>query len=145
MMGPAFRMPRLAILAAWLAWISSLPAADAAKSVIAHLKPFVEDHTIAGAVTLVTDKDLPLSFEATGYADIESGRKMDGDTMFWIASMSKPISVACLMMLVDEGKVSMNDPAGKYLPEFKDLMVISKTNEDLMLLKRPAHPVLVRD
>ncbi len=70
---------------------------------------------------------------------------MANDSLFWIASMSKPISMTAFMMLVDEGKINVNDPAEKYLPEFKGMMVAVKTNADHILLKKPAHPVRVRD
>ena len=88
-------------------------------SVAAALEPFVESHSLAGAVTLVADKDKVLSLEAVGLADIAANRPMTTDALFWIASQSKPITATALMMLVDEGKVNVDDPVEKYLPEFK--------------------------
>ena len=103
---------------------TSLRAADesspaAVHSAAAALEPFVNSHSLAGAVTLVADKDKVLSLEAVGMADIAANRPMSTDALFWIASQSKPITATALMMLVDEGKVNLDDPVEKYLPEFK--------------------------
>jgi CubicO group peptidase (beta-lactamase class C family) len=85
------------------------------------LTPFVESNSLAGAVVLVADKDKVLAIEAVGFADIENKKPMTTDSLFWIASQSKPITAAALMILVDEGKVKIEDPVEKYLPEFKDI------------------------
>src|SRR5271169_2857637 len=82
------------------------------------LQPLVDNHTLAGAVVLVADKDKVLDVEAVGYADIDAKKPKQTDCLFWIASLSKPITTAALMMLVDEGKVALDDPVEKYLPEF---------------------------
>ena len=71
-----------------------LPAAE--PHVAASLQPFVDDHTLAGAVVLVADKDKVLSLEAVGYADIAAKTPMRTDDLFWIASMSKPMTAAAL-------------------------------------------------
>src|SRR5689334_15010280 len=96
------------------------------KSPAAAIKPFIDAKTVAGAVTLVANKDKVLSLEATGHADINAGRPMLVEMIFWIASMSKPITGVGLMMLVDEGKVSLDDPIDKFLPEFKTTWVIAE-------------------
>src|SRR5713226_304396 len=93
------------------------------KSIAAALQPFVDKHTLAGAVALVVSKDKVLSVEAVGWADIAAKKPMRADSLFWIASQSKPITATALMMLVDEGKVNVNDPVEKYLPEFKGQQV----------------------
>lgn len=91
------------------------------KSVAAELKPFVDRHSLAGVVVLAADKNKILVLEAVGYADIEHNTLMKTDALFWIASQSKPITAVGLMLLVDEGKVNLDDPVEKYLPEFKDI------------------------
>ena len=58
-----------------------------------------------------------------GYRDIAAKAAMPADAMFWIASTSKPMTVTAFMMLVDEGKISLDDPVEKYLPEFHGQMV----------------------
>ena len=109
------------------------------------LQPFVDSHSLAGAVTLVASKDKVLSLEAVGYADIAAKKPMKTDSVFWIASMSKPITGAALMLLVDEGKVNVDDPVEKYLPEFRGQMVAVKQDDSTRVLKTPKHPITVRN
>jgi CubicO group peptidase (beta-lactamase class C family) len=109
------------------------------------LQPFVDRHALAGAVTVVAAKDKVLSLEAVGYADVAAQTPMRTDSLFWIASMSKPITAAALMILVDEGKVNLDDPVEKYLPEFKGQMFIAEQDAEHVLLKKPAHPITVRN
>ena len=85
------------------------------------MKPFIESKEIAGAVTLVATPDRVASLDATGKADIESGKPMRPDSIFWIASMTKPVTATAVLTLQDEGKLSVDDPVEKHLPEFKDL------------------------
>jgi CubicO group peptidase (beta-lactamase class C family) len=82
------------------------------------IKPCVAENAVAGAVFLVADAGKILACEAAGFADIASQKTMRADDVFWIASMTKPMTAACLMMLVDEGKVALDDPVEKYIPEF---------------------------
>jgi len=117
---------------------SSHPMADA-------LQPFIDHHILAGAVVLVATRDQILDLEAMGYADLATKTRMRPDNLFWIASMSKPVTTTALMMLVDEGKVNLDDPVEKYLPEFKGQMVLVEKDENHVLLKRPSHPILVRE
>lgn len=120
-------------------------AQEAPKPIAPRLQPFVDSHVLAGAVTLVASKDKVLDLSTVGFADVGAQKPMAPDSVFWIASMSKPITSAALMMLVDEGKVKVDDLVEKYLPEFKNQMVIEERDADHMLLKKPAHPIRVRD
>jgi CubicO group peptidase (beta-lactamase class C family) len=113
--------------------------------IAAVLQPFVDSHTLAGAVVLVGTKDKLLDVEAVGYADIAAQKPMQTDCVFWIASQSKPITAAAVMMLVDEGKVKLDDPVEKYLPEFHGQMVIAQRDADHILLTKPKHPITVRN
>jgi len=85
------------------------------------LKPFIAANEVAGAVTLVVSPDKVLHVGAAGLADVAAKRPMTPDTIFWIASMSKPITATAVMMMQDEGKLSVDDPVGKYIPELADL------------------------
>jgi CubicO group peptidase (beta-lactamase class C family) len=109
------------------------------------VQPFVEKHELAGAVMLVADREKLLSLEAVGWADIEAQRPMQTDSLFWIASQSKPITGVAFMMLVDEGKVQLDDPVEKYLPEFRGPMLQVEKDDEHVLLKRPRHPITVRE
>lgn len=108
------------------------------------LQPFVDHHTLAGAVTLVADREKVLDVSAVGFADIANSKPMQPNSVVWIASMTKAITAAAVMVLVDEGKVSLDDPIEKFLPEFKDLWVIAEVNGEHVLLKRPQSKVTVR-
>ena len=108
----------------------------------AKFQPLVDNHTLAGAVCLVATKDRILDEEAIGYADLETKKPMSFDNEFWIASMTKPMTATALMMLVDEGKVKIDDPVENYLPEFKGQTVSGSKDEPPV----PAnHPILVRE
>jgi CubicO group peptidase (beta-lactamase class C family) len=138
----------LALLVAALP-VALLPAAAdepaPSRSIAAALQPFVDRHALAGAVTLAADRDKVLSLEAVGYADVAAKTPMHTDALFWIASQSKPVTAAALMMLVDEGKVRLDDPVEKYLPEFKDVWLAAERGRDHVLLRRPRHPITVRE
>ncbi len=82
---------------------------------------FVEKKEVAGAVTLVVTPGKVAHLKAVGSADVAKGTAMKTDAIFWIASMTKPVTATAIMMLQDEGKLSVDDPAVKYLPEFAQL------------------------
>jgi len=75
---------------------------------------------ISGAVTLVARRGRIVHFEAHGLMDIENQRPMQTDAIFRLASMTKPITGTAVMMMLEEGKLRLNDPVSKYLPEFKN-------------------------
>lgn len=117
-------------------------AADGALS--PNLQPFLDQRVLVGAVTLVADQNRVLDVTTVGLADLGDGRAMRADDLFWIASMTKPMTAAAFLMLVDEGKVLLDDPITKYLPEFKDQLVIAEKDANHVLLRKPAQPVLIR-
>jgi CubicO group peptidase (beta-lactamase class C family) len=81
----------------------------------------IDAKNVAGAVTLVARRGRIAHFEARGMMDLESKRPMPKDGLFRLASMSKPITGVAIMMLVEEGKVRLNDPVSRFIPEFKAL------------------------
>jgi CubicO group peptidase (beta-lactamase class C family) len=85
------------------------------------LRQAIAGKEIAGAVTLVATPDRILHLDATGNAALGPDEPMRTDAIFWIASMSKPVLGTLLLMLQDEGLLSVDDPVEKYLPEFKNL------------------------
>ena len=87
------------------------------------MKEYVDAHQTAGTVTIVARHGRVASFEAVGYQDVESKKPMSKDSLFRIASLTKPITCAGIMVLVDEGKISVIDPVEKFLPEYKGLKV----------------------
>jgi CubicO group peptidase (beta-lactamase class C family) len=85
------------------------------------IQPFVENQAIAGAVMLVAGKEQVRSLTTIGYADLAAKRPMQADNLFWIASMTKPVTATAVLMLQEEGKLSVDDPVAKYLPELANL------------------------
>jgi CubicO group peptidase (beta-lactamase class C family) len=89
-------MPALLLSASLLpAPPADTPPASGQKGIADALKPFVTDGSLAGAVTLVADRDRVLTLEAAGYCDVAARKPMRTDALFWIASQSKPITAGC--------------------------------------------------
>jgi len=78
---------------------------------------------ISGAVTLVARRGRIAHFQAHGQMDLDSKKPMQKDALFRIASMSKPITGAAILMLMEEGKIRLTDPVSKFIPEFKGIRV----------------------
>ena len=76
---------------------------------------------VAGAVTLVARRGKIAHFEAQGVMDVDTKKPMAKDNLFRLASMSKPITGVAVMMLVEEGKIRLNDPVLRFIPEFANL------------------------
>jgi CubicO group peptidase (beta-lactamase class C family) len=85
------------------------------------LQDYVDKGTTAGIVVMLARHRVLASVEAIGHQDIEKEIPMSKETMFRIASLTKPVTCAGIMILVDEGRISLIDPAEKYLPEYKGL------------------------
>jgi CubicO group peptidase (beta-lactamase class C family) len=83
----------------------------------------MDSRQIAGAVTLVARKGHIAHLEAHGAMDLDSNKPMSKDSIFRIFSMSKPIAGVAILMLMEEGKVRLNDPVSKFIPEFKGMKV----------------------
>ncbi len=125
--------------------LAQTPSSAPSPAVTKALQPLVDSHCLAGAVTLVADKERILSVNTVGYSDIAARRPMSADALFWIASQSKPITATALMMLVDEGKLSLDDPVANILPEFRGQWLAVEQDRDRVYLKRPQRPITVRD
>jgi CubicO group peptidase (beta-lactamase class C family) len=97
---------------------SADPAALA--KIAPRMQQFVDDKQIAGAVTLIALRGKIVHLDAVGWADIAAKRPMTRDNLFAIASMTKPITATAILILQDEGKLSVNDPVSKFIPQFKD-------------------------
>jgi CubicO group peptidase (beta-lactamase class C family) len=122
----------------------SHPAARA-DAISDEMRQFVENATVSGAVTLVAGPSGILHCEAVGKSDLAAGRDMQKEDLFWIASMTKPMTAVCVLMLQDEGKLSIEDPVEKYLPEFKNQWVIEKKDAKKLVLVHPKRSVTVRN
>jgi len=87
------------------------------------LQPFVDKGQLAGGVFILATKNKIIEEDAVGYRDLDAKAPEKTDDLFWIASQSKSMTCSVLMMLVDEGKLTVDDPVENYLPEFKDQKV----------------------
>src|SRR3954452_12686158 len=90
----------------------------------ASLRGAVERKDVPGVVALVTNRDRVLYQGAFGVADVSTGRALTADALFRIASMTKAITSAAAMQLIEQGRFGLDDPVEKYLPEFANLKVI---------------------
>lgn len=105
--------------------LSQALALDAAKLAAIHpaMEEAVKAKQAAGIVTLVMEKGKVVHHDAAGMADIAKGRAMEKDALFWIASMTKSVNGAAILCLVDDGKLSLDEPASKWLPELANVTV----------------------
>lgn len=85
------------------------------------MRAAVEAREVSGVVTVVTTRDKTVHCEATGLANLAKQEPMRPDSLFWIASMTKPVTAVAVLMLQDEGKLNVADPVAKYIPEFAGL------------------------
>jgi CubicO group peptidase (beta-lactamase class C family) len=137
-----YRFPLL-ILA--LLAVAPVHAQDRFAAIPAKIQPFVDQGEISGAVMLVADRDHVLHLSAVGVSDLSSGRRMKTDDIFWIASMSKPMTAVCIGMLADQGLLSFDDPVEKYLPEFHGQWVVADMTAEQRLLVKASRPITIRD
>jgi CubicO group peptidase (beta-lactamase class C family) len=90
-------------------------------SIPARMHDMIVANEVPGAVTVVATRDSVLRMNAQGWADPEHKSFMRVDSIFWIASMSKPITAIAVLMLMEDGKLSLDDPIAKYVPELAGL------------------------
>jgi CubicO group peptidase (beta-lactamase class C family) len=103
------------------------------------MQEMIAKNEVAGAVTVVVTRDKVVHLEASGFADVAAKRPMTPDTLFWIASMTKPVTGVAVLMLQDEGRLSVADPVTKYLPEFASLKTPSGRPANLTLTQVLTH------
>lgn len=130
-------------LLAVLLCVSSAAVAQPARpfgAVAPKMQAFVDGGELAGVVTLLATKDKVLHLAAVGKIDIASDRMMRTDDIFWIASMSKPMTAVCIGILADAGQLTFDDPLDKYLPEFAALKVTENGAQ-----VKPSRRITLRD
>jgi methyl acetate hydrolase len=135
----------VAVSAAVIAAAPSIPQQGAA-ALSTFLKEATDRGDVPGVVVTVVNKNGVLYNEAFGLSSTLGKRLMTKDTIFNMASMTKPVTSVAIMMLVDEGKLKLDDEVATYLPKYKDPVVISKFNEaDASYETRPAkRPITIR-
>lgn len=103
------------------------------------IREMIDKGEIAGAVTVVASKEKILHLETDGDADKAGKKPMTPDTLFWIASMTKPVTAVAVLMLEDEGKLNVEDPVAKYIPEFAHLKTPSGKPAELTIKQMLTH------
>ena len=137
----------LALVTLALALTTALPGAQQGERVSRidrALQQYVDENRVAGAVALVLQDGKPVYQKAVGWADKEAGRRMAPDTIFRIASQTKAFTSTVILSLMEEGKIGLNDPAGRYIPGFArtTVAVWSGTNVSMVPAKRA---ITIRD
>ena len=139
--------PGLVLLLLTPAVPATAQSSDPAKlaAITQRMQQFVDGGELSGAVTLVGRKDGVIHHEAVGFRDLEAKTPMAKDAIFRIASMTKPVVGIAVMILADEGKLSVDDPVAKHLPEFKGQKLAAKGADGRTMLVAPPRPITLRD
>src|ERR1700728_53522 len=144
--------PRSIILLPLVTLFSALPSFAAtpepppSPEVAAAMQPYLDSYKLAGIIGIIADRKGEVHYRnLIGYADVEAKKPISEDNVFWIASMSKMFAGASIMMLVDEGKASLDDPVTNYIPQLAKWMVIAEKDQDHVLLKPLVRPVTLRN
>jgi CubicO group peptidase (beta-lactamase class C family) len=117
----------------------------ASSEVATAMQPYLDRYKLAGVVAVIADRNGKVHYRnLLGYADFEAKKPISEDNVFWIASMSKMFVGASVMMLVDEGKLSLDDPVTKFIPQLDKWMVVEEKDKSHVLLKPPVRPVTIR-
>jgi CubicO group peptidase (beta-lactamase class C family) len=110
------------------------------------MKSFVEHGRAAGIVTLLAHRGKVIQLSAIGVQDLESNAPMKEDTIFQIASMTKPVTCVGVMILAEDGLLAITDPVEKFLPAFANLQIREKKEgEDLEEVRKPKRKITIRD
>ncbi|HEY2762300.1 MAG TPA: serine hydrolase domain-containing protein [Pirellulales bacterium] len=116
-------------------------------AIVPGMQKFVDDQEICGGVMMIGTADGVAYLDAVGHRTLDSDQPMPKDAIFRIMSMTKPMTALGLMMLVDEGKASIDDRIEKYLPEFKSQMLTASADKEAgtVTLKKPSRPITIKD
>lgn len=109
------------------------------------MQEFVDRGEIAGAVTVVGQRRGIVNLETVGWRDLDERAPMERETLFRIASMTKPITAIGIMMLAEDGKLRIDDPVERHLPEFADPWMVAERLPDRLTLRRPRRPISIKD
>jgi CubicO group peptidase (beta-lactamase class C family) len=126
-------------------WNEGQSPPPASSEIAEAMQPYLDHYKLAGVIAIVADKTGKVHYKnLLGFADVEAKKPIGEDNVFWIASMTKMFAGASVMMLVDEGKVSLDDPVTKFIPWLDKWMVVEEKDQSHVLLKPPVRPVTIR-
>src|SRR5580658_5532153 len=121
------------------------PEPPASPEVTTAMQPYLDSYKMAGFIGIIADREGKVHYKnLIGYADVEARKPIREDNVFWVASMTKMFVGASIMMLVDEGKVSLDDPVTKFVPQLGKWMVAEEKDTNHVLLKPLVRPVTIR-
>src|SRR5580658_4501661 len=121
------------------------PEPPASPEVTTAMQPYLDSYKMAGFIGIIADREGKVHYKnLIGYADVDARIPIREDNVFWIASMTKMFVGASIMILVDEGKVNLDDPVTKYIPQLAKWMVVQEKDENHVLLKPLVRPVTIR-
>jgi CubicO group peptidase (beta-lactamase class C family) len=109
------------------------------------LQRYVDENRVAGAVALVLRNGQPVYERAVGWADKEAGRKMTTDTIFRIASQTKAITSAAVLVLVEEGRIGLNDPVSRFIPAYAKTTVSVRGGSGGVTTEPARRPITIFD
>lgn len=109
------------------------------------IREAVESGLLAGAVTLVWQRGKVLQVNEIGYRDVEAALPMQRDTIFRVASMTKPVTVAAALALTEQGRLALDDPVSRWLPELADMRVLTRPTGQLDDTVPADRPITIED
>jgi CubicO group peptidase (beta-lactamase class C family) len=109
------------------------------------LQQYVDENLIAGAVVLVLRDGKPVYERAAGWSDKEAGRRMTNDTLFRIASQTKALTSVAALALMEDGKLILTDPVGKFIPEYNQTTVAVKNDKGEVSIVPAKRQITLRD
>ena len=118
---------------------------DALTGIGPALQGLVDQGALAGIVTLVWRRGEVVQVETIGQRDVAAGLPMERDTLFRIASMTKPVTSLAALMLVEEGRLELDSPVTQWLPELKDMQVLKAADGPLDAVVPAARDITVDD
>ena len=107
------------------------------------LQPYVESGQLPGVISIFYNDGVQETC-CMGYADVKAGRRISLDSPFLQCSQTKGFCGVTIAKLVEEGKISLDDPVSKYLPEFKELWVLDEEKDDIMTLHKAKNVLTIR-
>jgi CubicO group peptidase (beta-lactamase class C family) len=147
------RIASVLVLLSWVVSAQPLPVSSPDKEGFSHQRleqyhrhfdSLTKSGARPGAVAMVVRNGRIVDWRAFGLRDVEKQLPMEKDTIFRIYSMTKPITSVAVMMLVEEGKLTLDDPVSKHIPEFKGLKVYKGGTAERPEMVEPARPMTVR-
>ena len=109
--------------------------------VTSYVQTAIDQGQYAGAVTLVARRGRIVQWQGLGHRDVARSAPMRPDAIFQIYSMTKPITSVAALLLMEEGRLTLEDPVSRFVPEFASMQVLEGANADSARLRAAARPI----